>query len=113
MSIGGRILPKLLETEISLGPGQEQDYGPYQYYQGGTVRLITASVALHYAGVFDEPQYRQFRATGLRAPFPLGTARAGNRLEYQTTGYGRFYVVVRKSLLNLGFVPIRVTLEYG
>jgi len=110
----GRILPRVLDQQISLGPGQEWDFGPFQSFPGGTLRLSTSGVPIHYVGAFDGPTYTAFRARGGRAPFLIGTGRAGgNYGEYQTSQYGQFYIVVRMSGWNVGIWPIRVIAEYG
>ena len=112
--MAGRILPKILEQEVTLGPGQEWDFGPFYSRPGRTLRIITQGVPIHYAGAFDAPVYQAFRARGGRAPFVIGTGRAGGtRSVYQTDQGGPFYIVVRVSGWNIGRWPIRVTAEYG
>lgn len=110
----GRWLRKVFETVVSLGPGGEQDYGPYAYFYGQTIRVITTGTPRHYVGIFDAPHYQQFRRPGFRAPFPLIAARVGgNSVETTATGTGQYYVVLRVSTLNIGVWPIRVVLEQG
>lgn len=106
-------LNKIYEGDLYLWPGTEKDLGPFNYWQGGTIRVFTSGLPLHYAGVYDAPEYRRLRPRVGRFPFLLGTARTGHSLESATSGFGQFFVVIRKSGWALGTFPIHVIVEYG
>ena len=110
--IGGRPFYKVLDTTVQLAPTQEQDFGPYNYGPGQTIRVHSSSRANHYLGVFNAPDYLRFRARGGRAPFLLGSARTGHLLDFNTTGQGQVYVVLRLSGWNFaGSWPVAVSME--
>lgn len=44
----GRPPPKFFEATINLAPGGGQDFDPYGYFLGQTVRVVSSSQANHY-----------------------------------------------------------------
>ena len=109
-----RPLSVILDYTFNLGPGQEQDFGPYPSHPNGLMRVHSRAVPIHYVAAVDAPRYLAARRRPGRFPFPVGTGKPkGHDLEYQTTSYGQFYIVVRASGWNVGSWPYRVWVEYG
>lgn len=109
-----RPLRLILDYRFSLGPGQEQDFGPYASHPDGLMQVHSRAVPIHYIAAVDAPNYIAARRRPGRYPFAIGTGKAnGHDLEYQTTSYGEFYIVVRASVWNVGTWPYRVWVEYG
>ncbi len=88
-------LPNCSRPTLFSLPVRNRILDPTSTDGGRTIRLVSSSVARHYIGAFDQPTYARNRAFPGRFPFQYGTGRTGNRLEFNTTGNGQFYVVVR------------------
>ena len=101
---------RLLDQTLQLGPNQEHDFGPIQYYPNQKLILSSSGTVRHYLGLYDEPVYRQHRSFGGRFPFAFGSDRNGHILDFQTVGTGRLFVVVRVGIFNPAGT-VRVILE--